>query len=268
MRRRFLIGFFVVALASCAPRSNTLVTYDQKQTGDYNIQLHLKDFQIIALLGEDALGALGVRKPQTYILLLLCGQLQTTTTSLQIASSVACKPPGASCPMLFIKSVTLLDKFKHLLLQDYEYNYDYSDLTVKPNNSTSAPLQTSPSSSVTPLIETTTPKPFTTTTPKPFDASSLSPNTTQQLTNVTSSKQRSEDAASTSTEKPVSSEKKTQKVTSVTILPSESTSHAPETSSRDSFLNLGEILHYRRCPSGYSRDKRGRCRRTRKPVIP
>ncbi|CAH1101686.1 unnamed protein product [Psylliodes chrysocephalus] len=27
--------------------------YDQKQTGDYNIQLHLKDFQIIAVLGDD-----------------------------------------------------------------------------------------------------------------------------------------------------------------------------------------------------------------------
>lgn len=27
--------------------------YDQKQTGDYNIHLHLQDFQIIALLGGD-----------------------------------------------------------------------------------------------------------------------------------------------------------------------------------------------------------------------
>lgn len=30
--------------------------YDQKQTGDYNIQLHLKDFQVIALLGDEAFG--------------------------------------------------------------------------------------------------------------------------------------------------------------------------------------------------------------------
>lgn len=36
-------------------------TYDQKQTGDYNIQLHLKDFQVVALLSEGALGDLGVR---------------------------------------------------------------------------------------------------------------------------------------------------------------------------------------------------------------
>lgn len=34
--------------------------YDQKQTGDYNIQLHLKDFQIIAMVPDDSFGALGV----------------------------------------------------------------------------------------------------------------------------------------------------------------------------------------------------------------
>lgn len=28
---------------------------------------------------------------------------------------------------------------------------------------------------------------------------------------------------------------------------------------------LGEVLHYRKCASGYARDKRGRCRRVRKP---
>lgn len=34
--------------------------YDQKQNGDYNIQLHLKDFQIIAMVADDSLGGLGV----------------------------------------------------------------------------------------------------------------------------------------------------------------------------------------------------------------
>lgn len=37
-------------------RDGPQMVYDQKQTGDYNIQLHLKDFQIIALLGDEALG--------------------------------------------------------------------------------------------------------------------------------------------------------------------------------------------------------------------
>lgn len=59
---RLLVNFVVVALVSGAPKSRNdkFTTYDQKQTGDYNIQLHLKDFQIVALLSEDALGAFGV----------------------------------------------------------------------------------------------------------------------------------------------------------------------------------------------------------------
>lgn len=52
----------IVPYILCAPRSRNRqqVSYDQKQTGDYNIQLHLKDFQIVALLGEDTIGSLGV----------------------------------------------------------------------------------------------------------------------------------------------------------------------------------------------------------------
>lgn len=60
-RRLLIVNFVFVGLVSCAPKSDRFTTYDQKQTGDYNIQLHLKDFQIVALLGEDTLGAFGVR---------------------------------------------------------------------------------------------------------------------------------------------------------------------------------------------------------------
>lgn len=69
--RLLLINFVFVALASGAPRSKNndkLTTYDQKQTGDYNIQLHLKDFQIVALLGDDTLGAFGVSPKKSLII--------------------------------------------------------------------------------------------------------------------------------------------------------------------------------------------------------
>lgn len=56
-----LISVLLIEGISAAPRSGSKfksaaphTVYDQKQTGDYNIQLHLKDFQIIALLGDDA----------------------------------------------------------------------------------------------------------------------------------------------------------------------------------------------------------------------
>lgn len=51
------IIFFVSIPVDCAPsskNSSPQAVFDQKQTGDYNIQLHLKDFQIIALLGGDS----------------------------------------------------------------------------------------------------------------------------------------------------------------------------------------------------------------------
>lgn len=58
------IIFYVICVSQvwCAPKSRNRqqVSYDQKQTGDYNIQLHLKDFQIVALLGEDTIGSFGV----------------------------------------------------------------------------------------------------------------------------------------------------------------------------------------------------------------
>lgn len=57
-----IVFYFVAAsfVCSCAPRSKQKINYDQKQTGDYNIRLNLKDFQIIALLGEDTFGDIGV----------------------------------------------------------------------------------------------------------------------------------------------------------------------------------------------------------------
>lgn len=59
----FFICFTLTFAAPYHSRSRTKSsspTYDQKQTGDYNIQLHLKDFQVVALLSEGALGDLGV----------------------------------------------------------------------------------------------------------------------------------------------------------------------------------------------------------------
>lgn len=51
------IIFFLPYFVRGAPSSKSSppqTVFDQKQTGDYNIQLHLKDFQIIALLAGDS----------------------------------------------------------------------------------------------------------------------------------------------------------------------------------------------------------------------
>lgn len=60
------VALLVLTVCQCSARSSNSkssatprTVYDQKQTGDYNIQLHLKDFQVIALLGGEG-SALGV----------------------------------------------------------------------------------------------------------------------------------------------------------------------------------------------------------------
>lgn len=50
------ITVFPVGSAPSSKNASPQTILDQKQTGDYNIQLHLKDFQIIALLAGDGLG--------------------------------------------------------------------------------------------------------------------------------------------------------------------------------------------------------------------
>lgn len=72
-----LVAVILVSLAvfaDAAPRSKSKgpqLVYDQKQKGDYNVQVHLKDFQIIALVGDDPLGDAGVSNTaglnQTYV---------------------------------------------------------------------------------------------------------------------------------------------------------------------------------------------------------
>lgn len=48
------ISVLPVCSAPSSKNASPHTVFDQKQTGDYNIQLHLKDFQIIALLAGDS----------------------------------------------------------------------------------------------------------------------------------------------------------------------------------------------------------------------
>lgn len=68
--RLLVVIYLMISLVSVAVASpyrsrsrnkNSAPTYDQKQTGEYNIQLHLKDFEVVALLSDSAFGELGVR---------------------------------------------------------------------------------------------------------------------------------------------------------------------------------------------------------------
>lgn len=55
-------------------------------------------------------------------------------------------------------------------------------------------------------------------------------------------------------------------VTNVSIVPSEDMGQ--ETNNDNQSAPLGEIMYYRKCAQGYARDKRGRCRKVRRPQFP
>lgn len=208
-----------------------------------------------------------------------------------------------------------------ILLQDYEYNYDYSDFTIKPHNHTTAkpqvPQQSNASSTLAisnqPLSSTFTIKPSTTLTPLSSEtvSSTLLPTTrkpivitsatskitttvisteatTQSSNNIPDKKTRIETTSSSSSESSPSYSTETSPnliklgeveettsdkilfhpVPSVTILPIESAENSTETEEEQNDVpTLTEILHYRRCALGYSRDKRGRCRKIRRPGV-
>jgi hypothetical protein len=67
------------------------LVYDQKQTGEYNIQVHLKDLQIVALLGDDALGVSLTDRSKPVLIL-----YRTTTTTTTTPTSPSNHPRETS----------------------------------------------------------------------------------------------------------------------------------------------------------------------------
>lgn len=62
------VALFASAAVGAPKGSKSKTNYDQKQTGDYNIRLNLKDFQIVAIV-DDSLGDLGV---STLLIFMFC----------------------------------------------------------------------------------------------------------------------------------------------------------------------------------------------------
>ncbi|KAF7285738.1 hypothetical protein GWI33_010157 [Rhynchophorus ferrugineus] len=235
MLRFFVLYVFVVGLVHGAPHRSKhkssdrpQIIYDQKQTGEFNLQVHLKDFQIIAILGDD------------------------------------------------------------LLDGDYDYAYDDSDFTIKPagSSSTTTPKPsatlTTTTTTTTPAPSSTTEKPFTTTSSPEISSTTevknqklsikgiLTPNDveSEELTNLSPS--------SSTSEAPLTGESTPGKI-KVQILGSPSAAMGelsppagivPGEDIQSDFgedILHGEIASFRRCSAGFSRDKKGRCRRVRKP---
>ncbi|VEN60996.1 unnamed protein product, partial [Callosobruchus maculatus] len=85
--------------AQKTPSAGTV--FDQKQTGDYNIQLHLKDFQIIALLADDSAGFGDYDYAYDYSDFTVKPSTQKPSTN---APLIPPKPPSSTQPPIFVSS--------------------------------------------------------------------------------------------------------------------------------------------------------------------
>ncbi|KAG5867408.1 hypothetical protein JTB14_034389 [Gonioctena quinquepunctata] len=233
-----LISLLIVIPGNCAPKSkknehSPHTVYDQKQTGDYNIQLHLKDFQIIAVLGDDS-------------------------------SSFG----------------------------DYDYNYDYSDFTVKPitqkptepSPPTPTPIAVIPSSTFIPEKPSTSsikpsnhpypillPSTESSKEKEPMKAEEISTPTEKPSVETTSKQSvdvSKEKTSSTTLKSPRKEESSSPGKIKVQILETPvnlSIVSGEELHDQSETLPQNEFLQQKRCASGFARDKRGRCRRVRRP---
>ncbi|KAK9732252.1 hypothetical protein QE152_g12959 [Popillia japonica] len=228
----FLPQFSYSAVLKTSSRASE--SYDQKQTGDYNIRLHLKDFQIIALLSEEALNALSddyedldYHIPDEYL------DVPLPTTQKQDSIS--------STTIEISTHPSIVERIKTT-----------TGTTLSTTTATSPPRRT-----VTSRVTTKKPEIITRTTPS-TTLSTLS-------TTITTIKQDISNKSFTDNPFREDADKIPVISTSVTILPSgDDSGHAGSVSQ----VMLGEILQYKRCPDGYSRDKMGRCRKTRRPQLP
>ncbi|KAF5273877.1 hypothetical protein FQA39_LY00992 [Lamprigera yunnana] len=187
-----VLGFTIISPVHNAPKhkykEQSSTKLDQKQSGEVNIQVHLKDFHIFALLGDDPLGGLG----------------------------------------------------------DYDYNYDYSDLTIKPSSPSTTSEKPQDAASSSSSVEITTATPNLSSSPSSATEPEIRPSTIKVET------EKSTESTSTTIE-----EKTTKSEASISLIPVK----IIKDSQNDRPLPLGEILHYRKCLEGFSKDAQGRCRR-------
>lgn len=276
--------WFVVCsgiLAEAAPyksknkgRDVPQLVYDQKQTGDYNIQLHLKDFQIIALLGDDVLGDYDYNYDYADF-----------TIKPSSPPSISTTPKPKPTPITSSTSTTTANIISN------------TNASLEPNTTSSSnrPFElltaslTPQANRSTAIISNIHPYPLEIVvldqTKKPLEAAAIKQkvNYTKEANEILSSSSTSEVLQTSPESLPNPSSPTPESMTpgkiKVQIL--EAPAHSVEVSSpplgvipgedvqADTTTGIlqGELASYRKCAAGFSRDKKGRCRRIRRPGI-
>ncbi|XP_066155974.1 uncharacterized protein [Euwallacea fornicatus] len=268
IRAVLLLVLWLVAFAGSAPyrskgkgRDAPQLVYDQKQTGDYNIQLHLKDFQIIALLGDDTLSEYDYNYDYADFTIKPAGSSSTSTTTKRSTTT-----SSTTAPSIVDSGINNAPSLSSLL-PSYTINShsNPSHTTVSnPQSLTSSnadtfklPIfleddtidrteQTSVDSIANDIIISSTLSPTSLLVPT-RTASPLLP--IESMTPGKIKVQIVEAPGSVLGSPPPA----------VGIVPGEEIQHGGTT------ILEGEVSNYRKCANGFTRDKAGRCRRIRKP---
>ncbi|KAL1491958.1 hypothetical protein ABEB36_012472 [Hypothenemus hampei] len=266
----FLIISFCIGLNSAVPHHHRSknrgnkdaphLVYDQKQTGDYNIQLHLKDFQIIALLGDETLSDYDYNydyadftvKPQSG------SSSSSSTTSKPIESSSTLRPemliysnssgvsittstlsPSTNTSPNSLINSTILNNIHPLeiFIQESQFS-NSSKNSSKQTSSTLASIENMN------LNESTTNSENITI---PFSSSTETNTLGKIKVQILDGYERTTPALPQLDHM---------------IVPGED--HGP-IDLGDEILQ-GEIASYRKCSNGFARDKKGKCRRVRRPT--
>ncbi|XP_072388347.1 uncharacterized protein [Diabrotica undecimpunctata] len=265
----FFIILVVVVVVDCAPKRPKKgepvlhTVYDQQQKGDYNIQLHLKDFQIIAVLGDDvSLGDYDYTYDYSDFTVKPSSQKPTEaplTASPSVITSSSSIPPSTISPSYSpISNVSPTEESSSKPDEKPNVELNPSDSSQQPllsNESSEKPVSTQePTSSIKPIdTENST-----------FSAIPVSTELT--LLNSSPIIENAISNSSTTLKSGKLDDSPGKIKVQIIETPVRMSVVPGEDVDQNETLPQGEILQLRRCATGFTRDKRGRCRRVRRPA--
>ncbi|CAH2001935.1 unnamed protein product [Acanthoscelides obtectus] len=264
---------------SKGPKTTSAGTvFDQKQTGDYNIQLHLKDFQIIALLADDSAGFGDYDYAYDYSDYTPSSSSQKPSTDAPLLPP---KPPSSSQSPTFVStsSPSIISSTHQPPLKPIHTDTPSSSKPINSIESSSeAPIQIQ-----TNEAQSSKPSILTGTSSDPLQSSE---NQNQLVTEQGVPSKNEESSLNEIQNKPATQRTsdelsfgpgkiKVQIIETpvadqaISIIPGEEEQPSSvDSDSTNESVPQGDMVHIRKCAQGYTRDKKGRCRRLRKPIQP
>nr|CAI5842601.1 unnamed protein product [Callosobruchus analis] len=256
--------------AQKTPSAGTV--FDQKQTGDYNIQLHLKDFQIIALLADDSAGFGDYDYAYDYSDFTVKPSTQKPSTN---APLIPPKPPSSTQPPILVSSPppSLISSTQNAP----------KPVSSPPSSSPKPVISLEPSSESSFQIQINQSQPSI-----PSEAPSKNPSQTSEDQHQSVTEQSDSPKKEESTLNEVQNRPATQRTSdevnfgpgkikvqiietpvadqAASAIPGEEEQQSGDSDGTSESTPQGEMVHIKKCAQGYARDKKGRCRRLRKPT--